>query len=99
MKGVSLPTQIVVYVLIAALVVVVVISLMTYFSRSTEPMDYQAIYNSLCLKLITKADCKTVDLSTVDINIQGKTITLQEACDYLGMDDRSCRENCGCRLE
>jgi len=99
MKGMSLPTDTIVYLIIGVVVLGVIIVLIVYFNQSREPIDYQVAYNTLCLKLLMKSDCATADLDTIEMTIQGNTITLQETCDQLGIDDTTCRENCGCEME
>jgi hypothetical protein len=91
MKGISLTTNTLVVIFVAILVLAVIVYLM--LNGSDTGMDWQAMYELGCLKLIVDCDA---DLNTIEVESKGERYSLQTICSNLELDEDTCRGNCGC---
>lgn len=92
MKGLSLPINTVVIILIAIFVLVAIILLLVYYSQ--QGPNYQALYAIGCVKLIK--DCSKSP-SEITVASGNSVYDLGSICSNLGLDQNACKKSCGCQ--
>jgi hypothetical protein len=92
MKGVSLPINTTVIVIVAVICLVALVIAIIYYSQRTP--KYDVLYRLGCLQLITNCEKSTAE---IQVNSADKPISLSEICNNLGMDDDACKKGCGCQ--
>jgi hypothetical protein len=111
MKGISLPVNVIVIVVVGVLVMVVIAA---YFVRSTSSgftaIELQNAKNNACSILRTSYNCNAItdtNLRAVGakVNENVGTMTLQQICENLDVGGegeefrRRCAGQCGCSIE
>jgi hypothetical protein len=91
MKGISLPFNILVIVILVVIVLISLVVLILYYWKQTP--TYDVLYHIGCLSLIR--DCNQ-NINMITVESGGKTYTLSEICQQMGMDTNACKKNCGC---
>jgi len=104
MKGISLPTEVVVVVVLAVVVLIAILALFTgVFNPSVQGISLEAAKNLACQSLLsTGCDSSTnIRIENFDANKDGKldaADTLAELCKnyYSKTTDADCQQFCGC---
>jgi len=92
MKGISLPVNVVVALIVAG-ICLLVITILLVIVNPPGP-DWEALYRIACSDLVINCD-KTWD--EVKIEYQDKIYTLHEICLNRGVNDEAtCKQGCGC---
>jgi len=90
MIGMSLPSNVLVYVILGIICLLAIFGLMYWINSNP---NWNALYSSACLKLYPEC---SKNLGEVIIRSRGKTYSLAEICEKLGMSEEECRRGCGC---
>ena len=103
MKGLSLPINTIVIILIAFLVLLVVAALFSGMFSDTEiKMKRQSAINQACQELRSLYGCDKAKMSSVTVKHQDigdkspKDYSLARLCDLMGYDEDKCYKTCGC---
>lgn len=89
MMGLSLPINLIVIIIVVGIVCITLILLLLSHRTPTS----QAIYRVGCLELVKDCERST---SEVEFEVGDKTYNLFKVCQELGMDEKTCKRNCGC---
>jgi len=106
MKGLELPINIIVIIVLAAVVLIAGLFLfMGSWQTSGGATQSESIFRSLCNKLLQQ-NCDVTDLNGIKVTISGKDYTLANECINRGaktgsgtsaiVDVTKCKQLCGC---
>lgn len=91
MKGLSLPINTTVIILVAILCLLALVIVIVFYNQQTP--NYQAFYGIGCLNMIK--DCSK-NPSEITVKIGSNSYDLGTICQNLGMDANACKKSCGC---
>ena len=98
MKGLELPINIIVIIVLAVVVLIAGLFLfMGSWQSSGGATQSESIFRSLCNQLLQK-NCEPSP-NTITTTISGKTYTLKDMCAQRGISgDDACKQACGCLI-
>ena len=96
-KGMELPINMIVVVLIAVLVLTTIgIFLTSSFGTNANTIQWESLRGSACNTLRYQGNCANTGLQT-STDTNGAPIKISQVCDHLGsVGDEACKRMCGC---
>ncbi|MEM5785625.1 MAG: hypothetical protein QXY29_01080 [Candidatus Aenigmatarchaeota archaeon] len=99
MKGLELPINLIIIIIIAGVILLALLYLFTNAWQSGGGgVQSENVFRSLCQKFVTQYNCDPNKISQVSLTISGKTYSLSTECSSRGVSGDACARACGCLI-